>query len=185
MNRVLKLVVAVATASVASVAMVAAQGAHFGVGGGLTSPMSDYKDRDKTGWHGLVRLDVSIPLSPVGVRVDGMYGQTSHQATFSSDGNTKLIGGLASVVWKIPVPAPMVKPYVLAGGGFYNVKITAPSLAVDTSESKFAYAFGAGVNVGAGALHLFLEGRYVSIATSGSSTKFIPVTVGVMFGAGK
>ena len=185
MNRVLKLVIAVAAVSVASVATAAAQGAHFGVGGGLTSPMSDYKTFDKTGWHGLVRVDLSIPLSPVGIRVDGMYSQTSHKTTYSSDGNTKLIGGLASIVWKIPVPAPMVKPYVLAGGGFFNRKITAPSLAVDTSESKFAYAFGAGVNVGAGALHLFVEGRYVSMATSGTSTKFLPVTVGVMFGAGK
>ncbi len=185
MNRVLKLVIAVAGVSVASVATVAAQGAHFGVGGGLTSPLSDFKDQDKTGWHGLARVDLSIPLSPVAVRVDGMYAQTSHQATYSSDGNTKLIGGLASVVWKVPVPAPMVKPYVLAGGGVYNVKTTAPSLSLDTAVTKFAYAFGAGVNLGAGPLHLFVEGRYVSIQTEGKAIKFVPVTAGVMFGAGK
>jgi len=185
MNRLLQSVIAAAVVSVASVATVAAQGVHFGVGGGLTAPISDFKNQDKTGWHGLVRLDLSIPLSPVGVRVDGIYSQTSHQATYSSDGNTKLIGGLASIVWKIPVPAPMVKPYVLAGGGFFNAKITAPSVSVDTSVSKFAYAFGGGVNVGAGPAHFFVEGRYVSIQTSGTATKFIPVTVGVMFGAGK
>jgi opacity protein-like surface antigen len=75
-----------------------------------------------------------------------------------------------------------VKPYVLAGGGFYNVKITIPSQTVDTSESKFAYAFGAGLNVGVGPLHAFVEGRYVSIQTSGTSTKFIPATVGLQFG---
>ncbi len=184
MNRVLQLTLAVGVVSLASVATVSAQGAHFGVGGGLTSPMSDYKDLDKTGWHGLVRADVSIPLSPVGIRVDGMYSQTSHQAAVATDGNTKLIGGLASVVWKIPVPAPIVKPYLVAGGGFFNRKVTIPSQTVDTSESKFAYAFGGGVNVGVGPLHLFAEGRYVSIQTD-PAIKFIPLTVGVMFGAGK
>src|SRR5947209_5272535 len=116
MNRVLQLVIALAVASLASVVTVTAQSARFGVGGGLTSPMSDYKDVDKTGWHALARVDFAIPLSPIGIRVDGMYSQTSHKAPFENDGNTKLIGGLASVVWKIPVPAPMVKPYVLAGG---------------------------------------------------------------------
>jgi opacity protein-like surface antigen len=185
MNRVLKLLIALATVSVASVATVAAQGAHFGVGGGLLSPMGDYKDLDKSGWHGLVRLDLSIPMSPVGIRVDGLYGQTSHKAPLDGDGNSKGIGGLASVVWNIPVPAPMVKPYVLAGGGFFNLKTTIPSQSVDTSESKFAYALGAGVKLGAGPLNFFAEGRYVSVQTSGSSTKFIPLTVGVLFGAGK
>lgn len=182
MKRVLHLMIAVAVVSVASAATVAAQSVRFGVGGGLISPLSDYKDADKTGWHALASAEFGIPLSPVGIRVDGLYGQTKHQAPLDNDGNTKLMGALASLVWKIPVSAPLVKPYVLAGGGFYNVKITIPSQTVDTSESKFAYAFGAGLNVGVGPLHAFVEGRYVSIQTSGTSTKFIPVTVGLQFG---
>ena len=186
MNRVLKLTIAIAVVSVASVATMAAQSVRFGLGGGLISPLSDYKDLDKTGWHALASAEFGIPLSPVGIRVDGLYGQTKHKDIGGSpvDGNTKLIGGLASVVWTVPIPAPMVKPYVLIGGGFYNVKITIPSAVppVDSSESKFAYAFGGGLKVGAGPLHLFAEGRYVSIQTSGTSTKFIPVTVGVQFG---
>ena len=103
MNRVLQVVLAVTLASLAGVAAVAAQGARFGVGGGLLSPMGDYKDLDKTGWHGLVRVDCSIPMSPVGIRVDGLYGQTSHKAPLDGDGNSKGFGGLASLVWNIPV----------------------------------------------------------------------------------
>ena len=185
MNRVLQVALAVTLGSLAGVAAAAAQGARFGVGGGLLSPMGDYKDLDKTGWHGLVRVDLSIPMSPVGIRVDGLYGQTSHKAPFDGDGNSKGIGGLASVVWNIPVPAPIVKPYLMAGGGFFNLKTTIPSQSVDTSESKFAYALGAGVKLGAGPLNFFAEGRYMSVQTSGSSTKFLPLTVGVLFGAGK
>ncbi|HXL34337.1 MAG TPA: outer membrane beta-barrel protein [Gemmatimonadales bacterium] len=185
MNRVLQLALAVGVVSLASVATAGAQGARFGVGGGLLSPLGDYKDLDKTGWHGLVRVDFSIPMSPVGIRVDGLYGQTSHNAPLNGDGNSKGIGGLVSLVWNIPVPAPLVKPYVLAGGGFFNVKTTIPSLSVDTSESKFAYGLGAGARIGLGPVNFFAEGRYVSVQTSGGSKKFVPLTVGVLFGGGK
>src|SRR5947208_17126036 len=80
MNRVLQVALAVPLASLAGVAAAAAQGARFGVGGGLLSPLGDYKNLDKTGWHGLVRLDLSIRMYPVGTRVDGLHRQTSHKA---------------------------------------------------------------------------------------------------------
>jgi len=43
----------------------------------------------------------------------------------------------------------------------------------------------AGVRIGAGPLNVFAEGRYVSVQTSNGATKFIPLTVGVLFGGGK
>lgn len=186
MNRVLQLAIAVTVASVACVATMAAQSARFGLGGGLIAPLSTYKDSDKPGWLAAANVEFSIPLSPVGVRVDGLYGETKHKDISGSpvDGKTRLIGGLASVVWNIPVPAPIVKPYALAGGGFYNVKITNPNglLAVNTSESKFAYGVGAGVKVGVGSARFFAEGRYVSVRTNPHTT-LIPLTVGVTFGS--
>lgn len=186
MNRVLRLALTVTVAAIAGHATLSAQNARFGVGGGLIAPLSDYKDVDKAGWHVAANVAYAIPLSPVGVRVDGLYGQTTHKDFAGSpvNGKTRLIGGLASVVWNIPVSAPLVKPYVLAGGGFYTVKITAPSEVppVDSSESKFAYGVGAGVNVGVGPVHFFAEGRYVSVRTSVHRT-FVPLTAGVTFGA--
>ncbi|HYU91564.1 MAG TPA: outer membrane beta-barrel protein [Gemmatimonadales bacterium] len=187
MNRVLQCVIAVAVVSLASVATAAAQGVHIGLGGGLIAPLSDYKNVDKVGWHATVNATFAIPLSPVGIRVDGLYGQTSHKDFGGSpvDGKTKLIGGLANLVYKIPVPAPMFKPYLLAGGGVYNLKVTIPSASVDTSETKFTWDFGGGASFGAGPASFFVEIRYVSIQESGGSTKFVPITAGVTFGAGK
>ncbi len=186
MHRLLQLAFAVTVGSVVCVTTVAAQSARFGMGGGLIAPLSTYKDNDKAGWLADANVEFAIPLSPVGVRVDGLYGETKHKDIGASpvDGKTRLIGGLASVVWNIPVPAPIVKPYVLAGGGLYNVKITNPNglLAVNTSESKFAYGVGAGVNVGVGPARFFAEGRYVSVRTNPHTT-FIPLTVGVTFGS--
>lgn len=184
MNRVAKVMMSTAAAALMSATSLVAQGITWGLGGGLTLPVSDYSDVDKAGWHANASATFHIPLSPVGVRIDGLYGQTTHKdiGTTPIDGNTKLIGGLANIVWNIPTAAPMVKPYLLGGGGVYNVKITVPSQSIDTSETKFTWDFGAGLTFGAGPARFFVEGRYIVIQESGGSTKFIPVTAGVRFG---
>ncbi|HVH69385.1 MAG TPA: outer membrane beta-barrel protein [Gemmatimonadales bacterium] len=185
MNRVLQFTVSAALVSVVAVATAAAQGAHLGLGGGLIMPVSDYNNVDKSGWHVLGKMDIGIPLSPVGVRIDALFGQTQHKNGVA--GKTQLIGGLANLVYKIPVPAPMMKPYVLGGAGVYNVKLTFPNAVppVDSSQTKFAWDLGAGANIGAGPAKFFVEARYVSIQETGASLKFIPVTAGIAFGAGK
>ncbi len=185
MRPVFPTLVLVGLASLGATAIVEAQSARFGIGVGLTAPTSDFGTLDKAGWHVLGKVDFKIPMAPVGVRVDGLYAQTSHDALFSPDGNTKLIGGLANVVFNVPMAVPMVQPYVLAGGGLYNYKIKAPSQNIDDSETKFTYDAGAGVSIGAGPLHFFVEGRYVSVRTSGSPLNFLPITAGVTFGSSK
>src|SRR5207247_5412551 len=79
MNRVLQVALAVTVASVARVATMAGQSARFGLGGGLIAPLSTYKDDDKAGWLAGATVEFAIPLSPVGVRVDGLYGETKHK----------------------------------------------------------------------------------------------------------
>jgi len=183
MRRLLAVLSAVGLGSLGATAVAQAQGPRFGIGGGLVAPTSAYGDLDKAGWHALGKVEFKVPMSPVGLRVDGMYGQTSHDALFSPDGNTKFVGALANVVLNVPVAVPMVKPYVLAGGGVYNMKIKAPSQGIDDSETKFTWGAGAGLSLGAGLVNFFVEGRYLSVQTSGSSLKFLPLTVGVTFGS--
>jgi opacity protein-like surface antigen len=158
---------------------------RFGFGGGLTAPTSDYATADKAGWHLLGKVDISIPMSPVSVRVDGLYGQTSHKDSsgVARAGNTKLGGGTADVVWHVPTTVPGFKPYLLAGGGVFNAKETFPSGTGTSSVSstKFAWGAGAGVSLGVGPVHGFVEGRYMSVQTSGTALKFMPLTVGVSF----
>ena len=110
-------------ASLGATAEARAQGTRFGLGGGLAAPTGDYGSVDKGGWHALVKMDFAIPMAPVGVRVDGLYGRTSHkdQSGTTVPGNTQVAGGLASLVWNVPMRAPMFKPYVLAGAGVYHV----------------------------------------------------------------
>src|SRR5881409_3896139 len=98
-------------ASLGATAAAHAQGARFGLGGGLAAPTGDYGSADKGGWHALAKVDFAIPMAPVGIRVDALYGRTSHKDQSGSPvpGNTQLAGGLASLVWNVPARAPMFK----------------------------------------------------------------------------
>jgi hypothetical protein len=49
-------------------------------------------------------------------------------------------------------------------------------------QNKLYYNIGAGVELGGGpAFAFFAQVRYVSIATSGNATAFVPITVGLKF----
>jgi len=184
MRRVLEVVVTVVIAAVAGTSGAAAQSVRYGIGGGLIAPSGDYSNLDQAGWHALGKVDLRIPMSPVGVRVDGMYGRTSHQN--GVEGNTKLAGGTADLVVNIPLAVPMVKPYLLAGVGVANVKTSIPSLSVDTSATKVAFGGGAGVSIGVGPVHGFVEARYLTVPSSylsGNATGFLPITAGLTFGS--
>jgi hypothetical protein len=149
------------------------EGIRFGVGGGLTLPMGNYADFDKAGWHVMGLIQFPISQSPVHARFDAMYGQTSHDV---GSGNTTLTGATGDLLYHLGNRASTVRPYVLGGLGFYNVDVAG------TSESKLAFGLGGGILFSIGTMHAFLEGRYMSVQTSGSSLTFLPVSLGLMFG---
>jgi outer membrane protein with beta-barrel domain len=146
------------------------EGVSFGVGGGVTLPVSDYGTSDKAGWHLLGLIQLPISQSPIHLRFDVLYGSTSHKG---GGGNTTLTGGTADLLYHLGDRASSVRPYVLGGLGVFNVSD-------GSSTTKFAFGLGGGILFGVGAMHAFLEGRYMSIQSSGSSLTFLPVTVGLM-----
>src|SRR5256885_5636717 len=172
---------AVCCTAVAGLAAAQAPSVHVGLGGGATAPVGDYKDADKIGWHGLGMVQLALPALPLEIRVDGLYGRTTHKDISGTavPGSTKLYGGLANVVYSIG-PDVMMRPYVLGGIGIYHVTVDVPGTTGD--ETRFAFGVGGGVSVGAGRARLFVEGRFVSVRESGGSTSFVPITAGVTFG---
>lgn len=159
----------------------AQQGFLFGVGGGATQPLGDFNDAAKIGWHGLAIIGYNSASSPIGLRVDGFYGENKFDG---ANGKTKLAGGLANGVYQFGSSAS-ARPYIIGGIGAFNVKGTASAggITVTGSETKFAAAGGLGVAFPVGSdSKIFLEGRFVNVFTSNSSTNFIPVTVGITFG---
>ena len=152
---------------------------RFGIGGGVTNPTGDFKTGFGTGWNALATVGYQPHSMPLGVRLDGMYQQDN--AKSPADGKAKLAGGNADLEYQVGRGMPFTL-YALAGVGVFDVKSELTGVA-SSSETKFAWNGGVGANFGVGPARLFVESRYISIATTGGRTKLIPVSAGVTFHA--
>ena len=166
-----------------------AQGAEFSLGGGVGVPLGDFDDAAKLGWHGLAAVSFVPNGWPVGIQIDGSYQQFSlDDAEFPGfDGlKNRLIMGTGNVVFKFKSSEESTfRPYLIGGGGVYNSKITGsddPDDILPGGETKFGINGGAGFDFKAGAIGLFVEGRFHNVFTEGSNTRFIPITLGIRLG---
>lgn len=164
---------------------------QFGVLGGASFPVSDYKTFLKTGWNAGAFVNLGIANWPVGVRIDGQWNQFAVKNL--SGVHFRDIHGTADAVANVG-NGKAVKFYVLAGVGVYNIKATGSNDGVDyssgKSETKFGLNGGAGFKFNVGSLSPFVEARYHyvflngnSLSNNGSNPKFqmIPVSIGLSF----
>jgi hypothetical protein len=157
---------------------------RYGISAGVVMPMGDYNTIDKMGFVGGAGATYWLPALPIGIRGDLSYSQSSHDAAVTGfDGHTKIMGGMASVVYALnPANAP-ARIILNAGLGYYNVKADVLG-GGSASESKIGFGGGAAVafKMGTGSTRLVVGTRYTSVSTSNSSTTFLPITVGLSFG---
>jgi opacity protein-like surface antigen len=161
----------------------AQSGIAVGIGGGVSIPTgSPLKDDVKTGWNGTASLQFKPPASPVGFQVDGMYQQLKAKTAAAALGLDKdeIWSGTGDIVFWFPVAKETkVRPYILGGGGVYNLKSKFTD-GTSGSSTKF------GINAGAGfdfdlqsKVGIFLEGRFHNVFVTGSDVKYIPITAGL------
>ena len=178
--------VAMATAFTASTAH-AQTPVSFGVGGGVSLPLGNFGDASKTGFQGTALVQFAPANLPVGFRVDGAYMQNNFSdlqaGQAAGDGKFQTIFGTADVVYTFKTAeTSRIHPYLIAGGGVYNLKAKLDSDVDTGSDTKFGVNAGAGFDMAVGAAKVFLEGRFHNIFISDNNTNFIPVTIGVKFG---
>lgn len=148
---------------------------------GLTMPNGDFGDAYKAGFHVGVGMGFSIAPNfqvipnieyhSLGLDASGLDGGDMSVLMFGANSRMNLGAG----------PMPM-KPFLLGGVGFAHgsvdaIKMLATEVSPDASTTDFYWNLGAGLQFNA----LFVQARYVSIATEGASTNYIPVTVGIKF----
>src|SRR5881396_2859527 len=110
-----------------------AQSWRYGFSAGALLPMGDYGKGDKMGWVAGAGATYWLPGQAIGIRGDFSYSQTSHDVGI--DGNSKIAGGMASVVYGLN-PASAPARILLTGGlGYYNLKESSTS----ASESKVGF----------------------------------------------
>lgn len=179
-------VAALALATLLSAPAVHAQGAEFSLGGGLGIPLGTFDNAAKMGWMGLAAVSFVPNGFPLGIQIDGQY----QQYKFDGGGSLKdrFLIGTGNLVYKFKTSAESAfRPYLIGGGGVYNVKTTgATSIGGITSTTgsvtKFGLNGGAGFDFKAGAVGLFAEARFHDVFTPGANLKFVPITVGVRLG---
>jgi opacity protein-like surface antigen len=152
---------------------------EFGLGAGISIPSGATSDGLKTGWHGTALVQFKPAASPVGFQVDGSY----HQLGFDGGGGKdQIISGTANAVYTFSVaPETQFRPYLIGGGGVYNVKAK-PDVGASISDTKFGINVGAGFNVRTSGIGVFVEGRFHNVLVDGPDFHYIPITVGVRFG---
>jgi len=180
MKRTLLGVVVVAILAIAPASTLSAQGIRWGVNAGVLMPMGDYNKADKPGWIVAAGATNWLPGGMLGIRGDLSYGQTKHD---SAGGSTKIVGGMASLVYGLGSSSASMRPFVTGGVGVYNVKVDVTGLG-SGSETKVGFGVGGGVMIkaGTGGMRIVIATRFTSIGTSGFSTTFLPITVGLTFG---
>ena len=167
-----------------AMAQQAAGSLRYGINAGVLLPMGDYGTADKMGFVGGAGATYWLAGSPLGIRGDLSYSQTSHDASSGLDGHTKIAGGMASVVYALnPANAP-ARIMLNAGVGYYNVKFDDATLG-SSSQSKIGFGGGAAVafKMGTGSTRFVVGTRYTSVDSDGTSRwNFLPITVGLTFG---
>jgi hypothetical protein len=152
---------------------------QFGLGGGVTIPSGSTSDGLKTGWHGMALVQFKPAASPVGFQIDGAYQQLGFE---NGGGKEQILDGTGNIVYSFQVsPETRFRPYLIGGVGVYNLKLK-PDVGPSPSDTKFGLNAGAGFNVQASGVGLFVEGRFHNVFVEGSDLHFIPITAGVRFG---
>jgi hypothetical protein len=172
-------------------------GIFFGVGAGADIPMNNIRAVTKDGWAGQLQAGYFPTNSPFGIRVDGTYGQIpARTKDCPTCSNPKMwtVGG--DVILRLPLDrTSKLNPvlYVFGGGGWANfssVDIRQTNVIGGCANTrvpcfqnggKAYWDVGPGVDFSVAGLHLYAEGRYMSILTNNASTHLFPVYGGIKF----
>jgi hypothetical protein len=149
------------------------------VSGGASIPTGDLGDVEQTGWNANIGVGFRPALSPVGVRVEGMWHELDGEGTLLGDApDYRVLGFTANLVYELPGLG--VRPYLIGGGGLYNHKL---DLDGADSENDFGLNGGIGIRVPLTGFDTFLEARFHNVfdAILGESAQFVPITFGIAF----
>ena len=148
--------------------------ARLGLDAGATAPVSGYGNDKNVGYHIGLLIDVRVPQSALGFRVDGAF----HELKYSGNATREQIWiANANALFKARIGS-MVVPYVIGGAGIYNSHRTL-FLGARASTDP-------GVNVGGGVrfelsdVTTFVEARYHKVSGS-AGIRLLPITLGILF----
>ena len=173
-------VAAIALALTASASAAQAQRpVSLGIAAGAAVPTGDLGDFTSMGYNLTGSIGYSLPAMPLSFRVDGMYNQLSGKEVQSVSGpDLRIMAVTANTAYTLPGVA--VRPYVIAGAGYYSIGGEALGQSIDR-ENKRGVNGGAGFELPLTGISTFVEARYHSVFTEGERLNMFPVSVGIRF----
>jgi hypothetical protein len=182
----MKRVALVVSLALATLPVVASAQVGFGAAAGASLPMGDFGKGTNTGYHAQVSVDVGVPLSPIGFRLDGTLDHFDASGSTSTNSASARIAGAAANVLMGFGSVPLLGPYVIGGVGYYQLHSegTFAGSSFSTSQSEPGGSIGVGMRFGLGGFGVFAETGYHFIKSTGSNasaTTFVPVMFGVSF----
>lgn len=157
----------------------------LGISGGAAIPTGKFSDSQSTGYAGTLFLALGVPDLPLGVRFDAIYNNFSGRTVTPAGGGSttnphvRVMGVVGNLIYSFP--GTSAKPYLITGGGIYNIKADVPGV---RSKNDFGYSIGFGSTFGVRYLAAFIEARYHGIsreAADGGNIQFVPITLGIVF----
>jgi len=153
----------------------------------MSVPVSDAGDAFKNGFNGQGFVKFNLGALPIMPRLDLSYQKfdLDPQSLAGVDGTNQILAGLANV--QINIMPGMIRPYVLAGLGAYNLKTETTGLGgISQSSTRFGINGGAGLVLKLGTISGYIEGRVDNVFTekgliAPESIQVVPVTFGVVF----
>jgi hypothetical protein len=172
-------------------------GLFFGVGAGAEIPMNNIRGVVKDSWGLQGQVGYFPNNSPLGLRVDGTYGQLhARERDCPTCSNPKVwtVGG--DVILRMPLDRtsklnPVI--YVFGGGGWNHFSsVDARQTRVIgncvnklepcfTNGGKAYWDVGPGVDFSLGGLHFYAEGKYMTILADNKNIHMFPVYGGLKF----
>lgn len=160
----------------------------FGLGGGVSVPVSDAKGAFKNGVNGQGFVCLNLAALPIRPRLDFTFQKFDRKSVAVTGpavpgaGTSSVLAGVANI--QVPLHRGGFEPYIVVGLGAYNVKSDAASSS--TSETQFGVNAGAGALLRLGIVSLYLEGRIDNVySNSGvintNTIQVVPVTFGIVY----
>ena len=147
---------------------------QFGVALGAALPTSNLSDVASTGFNGTATLGFTPAMIPLGIRIDGAYNQFSVKDALGG-GNIHFTSVTGNLVYKFP--SVSISPYAIGGGGWYNVGASGGG----GSDNFFGWNIGGGILMPLSGFDTFIEARYNQVQGNPGTSKFVPITFGVLF----
>jgi opacity protein-like surface antigen len=173
MKRFTTLAVAVLLASVATATTAVAQSKYIWVGGAMTQPIGDSKDVFESGFLADVGLGIPLGGQRLSLQIGGLYGSSDIKGV---DASVDMMGGTVGLEYDL-MTGGKITPYLYGNAGLMNM-----DNGITDAESKMMFAAGGGLGFSlTPKVSLWADVRYLSIATEGKATTFMPIAAGLSF----